>query len=489
MAANQTFPVPIANLRVPGSGFPTVGVEEDSNQSKYTAIFANAATQRLHGVLWIPANYTGAGGVNFLWPWRSSVNSGNVTFEIKTVVIATGDACSNGGVDTQTAAAATASPGTVGYSKLESFGLSTSVNAGEVMAFSFSRLGSDAGDTSTGTATVLDLSPYFVIDATIKKRYGWAPAQAINIPSASGATRTTTQWGATIFPECIALRDAQSDYCEVKFRVPSNYNGNLKTTLVESSLTATGAFVWRIDAAKVGLGSSVDPTFTQGTQFTSAAHANNTTLRIDLDRDCPISVSAGDVVIFRIYRLGSDGSDANTGNAAVWGLGLSYDIVFRAPAEVELDPASGVAPASGGCTLSQRTGTNVTDWVAGFSNGSDQTLDLTRLVPVPYGSGGTLHIEWDSPAASGNAKFRVDFAYVDNNSEASNKVLTAGTAVLSATTGASLRNRVSVSVSTGGAAQDIGLFRLTRLGADAADTCEDVVYVTNLIWESAPSAP
>jgi len=489
MAANQTFPVPVANLRQHSSAFPTVAVEEDSNQSKYTATYANAATQRLHGVLWIPPNYTGAGGVNFLWSWRSSVNTGNVTFEVKTVVIATAGTCANGGAETQTASAATAAPGTVGYSKNESFGLATGVDASDVMAFALSRLGSDAGDTCTGTATLLDLSPYHVIDATIKKRYAWACSQAINIPTASGATRSTTQWGATIFPECVALRDAQSDYCEVKFRVPSNYNGNLKTTLVESGLTATGAFVWRIDAAKIGLGTSIDPTFTQGTQFTSGAHAANTTLRIDLERDCPIAVSAGDTVIFRIYRLGSDGSDANTGSAAVWGLGLTYDIVFRAPAEVMLDPTSGVAPASGGCDLLQRTGTNVTDWVAAFSNGADETLDLTRMVPVPYSSGGTLHIEWDSPAASGDAKFRVDYAYVSNNSESANKVLTAGTAITSTTAGANLRNRVSVNVASGGSQQLIGLFRLTRLGADAADTCEDVVNVTNLVWESTPAAP
>lgn len=491
MAAGNSFQVPIANLRQHSSSFPTVQVEADTNQQKYTATFANAATQRLHGIWYIPGDYTGAAGIRWLNSTRASVNTGNVVFEQKTVIVADNGRVGNAGAETQTANGASAVPGTIGYAKLNAPSPATSVAANRVYAFAYSRLGSDASDTTTGTVTLLDLALDYVNDPTIEKRYAWACAQAMVIPSASGATRSTMLWGATIQPECILLRDSQTDYVEFRYRVPANYIGNMKTTLVESANSATGAFVWRIDAAKVVSGASIDPTFTQGTQFTSAAHANTDTVRVDADRAIPITVSAGDILISRVNRLGSDGSDANTGSAAVWGVMLTFDISTRTPGLVSLDPGCGVAPSSGGCTLEQREGSNVSGFVAKFANGSDQTLDISRLCPTKLaGSVGTLIIEWDSPAASGNAKFRVDYAYIGNNTESADESLTVGTAFVSTTNGANLRNTTTpVTVATSAGPESLLNLRITRLGSDAADTCEAAVYITNIAWVSTPSAP
>nr|WP_221374397.1 hypothetical protein [Actinoplanes polyasparticus] len=126
------------------------------------------------------------------------------------------------------------------------------------------------------------------------------------------------------------LFDAAADeWCTWQFRMPADYaSAPIAVVSWKAASATSGGVVWDVRLAAVTSGDATD---VDAKGFGSANTATGTapaTAGYLLDTSVTLtnadSVEAGDFVVVRLCRVGSDGSDSATGDAEVVSLALTY---------------------------------------------------------------------------------------------------------------------------------------------------------------------
>jgi hypothetical protein len=454
--ATGAWQIPAGNIRSDTTNTITITDSADTNVGKWVAQYPNATSQG-HFCVYFPANYL-SGNVTMTAYMRSRSGSSSQAKQF-TITYAWQTGSANLAVSTTALThqdftfVATDQIGTVAHT------VSTGVAASRLFAVRY-----ESNNTGTlGTAELLWIDFEYTIDPSIKKGYRWIPANRFDIPVASGATLigTATDF-TTIRPWSLAFRDANSDYVDCRFLLPSSYQSGLAVTLCTAVPSDGGshAVVWREDMASNAAGAASDPSLTTGSSFTLSTNSINTVFNFDTDRAAPITPTAGDEVQLRITRLGSDGSDTYTGTAHLYGAMVSWNATDRNPAMISLNPLSGSQSA-----LVLDTDSNTTKTVQSFVASADNHADYSGNLPTIYASGGTVRVRWRSSNSdtSHTVRFRIDTASPASGA-GSDPSLTTGSNTDKLSGGANVDNEFTVDVSSGLVASDIVFIRINRIG-------------------------
>jgi hypothetical protein len=109
------------------------------------------------------------------------------------------------------------------------------------------------------------------------------------------------------------------------FRVPDNYVGTPKITILWSANATTGTAVWDVAYTSIDAGETSDPNSDQETVTTTVAvpgtafYVSETQLALTAG-----NFAAGDLVKLGIFRDGTDASDTLSAKAIVQGLFFEY---------------------------------------------------------------------------------------------------------------------------------------------------------------------
>ncbi len=473
-------PIPVANGRVHTTNQPTVATVSDTNLAKYTALFNASAEQRLHFTWWLPANYF-SGDLTVRLRWRANATSGACVWKIyyRFVAAAGGITASGSNASTTTTTA-----GTANLINETVVTLTTGIAASRFVPFCIARDAAAGGDTLAVDAELLEILLEYTSDGTTAKQYVWFPANSFAVTSGSGCTlagRAVATTAAENSPYVMTFPDASTSTADARMNLPSNYLGNGKVTLVIFANSASTTALFE-DAATAAVGASADPSLTTGSTF-NVTSPSTSAFSLDSTRALPVTPTASDELILRLRR---DNADTSTATCEIFGAMLEYDVSSASPAPIRLDPASGALPSGSAASFARVDGSNSSTWVAQYADGSDLIADYIGFLPSIYASGGTLRIRWRSSAASGNGRFRVDFAS-PATSAASDPALTSGTAADFSTAGTGLINEATFSISSGLAASDLLYVRVVREGSHGNDTLSASVDVLDVVAETTPS--
>lgn len=487
--ARTDFPIAIANAQIPTTTPATLATVQDTNLVKYVLQFPTGATKSSDFCCMIPDNVL-ASAPTVRIQWRSSGTSGNCAWNIASAKLADTNSTT---FTNASVTGVTAANGSSEWLTETAFALGNPTAAtAAILSFSLYRV--TASDTLAATAEIESIIVEYTTDPTITQEYVWVPAQALVIPSGSGATRahatklSTTNSNVDTFPANIVFRDANSDYVDLRLMIPpgAKFNGSCQMRLYMINLT-TGNTVWRIDAAVAAVGGASDPALVVGTPFTQTG-AGGAKVNITALQSLSVVPVAGSELLIRVTRLGSDGSDTEAASVNLVGAHVQYAAALRNPGRIAMDPCSGAEITSGAMVLTQVDDTNSSKFVAQAADGVDTSTDYIARISGQYASGGTLRVRWRTSAATGNGYFQCDTASPVATA-ASDPALTTGSPFTSASGGASVINEFTADLSTGLAASDNFYLRLRRLGSNVLDTLSASVDILDVILETNVTVP
>lgn len=472
------FPATVANGRT--NAFPCeLAIATDANISRNVARFDATTEERLHFAFPIPANYL-SGNVTLRARWRANATSGDVVWNASYYFLS-----NNNTTLVDWDSSATTSTSATAFDINEStFTLSQGVGTNKLLSINFSRHGANVSDTLSVDAELTEVSIEYTSDATITKGYQWIPAGAFCVPNGSGATVVSNlSMGSAINPALVAFTDAANQFVDARFTLPSSYNGNLKvTTWLRGGTDTNKTLGFTIGMGAASLGSTLDPTLTTSSTYTVTTNTNNQNYSyVDLQRDAPISPTAGQECVIRITRDNADTAIATWHFAGVL---IEYDVNNRNPAFVRFDPAAASLPTTNPASIIKVNDTNSSKYIGQYADGATQIIDFSGYLPATYAAGGNLKLRWRTPASSGNAYFRVDWGSPANGT-ASDPTLTQGTPFASETGGAGVINEVSMNISAGLVAGDTVLIRVVRLADDPLDTLSNTVDLLDVVLETS----
>lgn len=158
----------------------------------------------------------------------------------------------------------------------------------------------------------------------------WLPASAMHPSTTNGATAVAQTEMATNKQNIryLAFPDAATRYAETAVGMPDDWDGGTFTAKFHWTCTASGFFqvVWQVEARSYGDDESIDAAW--GTAISKTIAQGSSASQVQSGTTIAVTPAgtpaAGELLLLRVARLGSDGSDNLAQDALLLGVRIDY---------------------------------------------------------------------------------------------------------------------------------------------------------------------
>ncbi len=193
----------------------------------------------------------------------------------------------------------------------------------------------DAAEMAAGTDTLRVATPATLAAAVAfqGRQTVWIPASAMITRLTNGAAQSTTESaGHKIVRRTLDFSAGASRYAQFTVAMPKSWNeGTVTLEFLWTAASGSGAVVWAAQAVALSNGDALDAAFGAAQQVTDALLAAGDLHRAPETGALTIggTPAEGDLVVFQVQRLATDGADTLTSVAPLIGVRLFYQTNAR----------------------------------------------------------------------------------------------------------------------------------------------------------------